>query len=196
MDHFFLVYLEQLKVLDKNGYKICNGFIHSPPSSVKNALASKRVHSSPPSFDSLDIRTLPDGEWWSHVLPNLHYEPQPTPAPLTPDMPKSLAYKSSSVSRVAELVMKELQFLRIQEYRVLPGISRKSMRLDSHSTVRFYVHGLPIQQRAKWLQPLCASVAAMLRRHGCTIEVQRCELIVAFGKDREAICIDFTGSLG
>jgi len=198
MDQCFRVYLEQLRMLDNSGYKITSTFIHSPPSSVKDAPASKRVHSAPPSLEVLDIRTLPDGEGWGPVLPHPQYEPQPTPVMVAGvwRWEGKLACTSSCASKVADLVMKECQFLRIQEYCVLPEIRRKGMRLNSNWTVRFYVHGLPVQQRAKWLQPLLATVASMLRRHCCDIQVQRCELIVSLEKDQEAICIDFTGSLG
>lgn len=103
---------------------------------------------------------------------------------------------STSASKVAELVMSECQFLRIQEYRVLPDISKKAMRRNSSWTLRFYVCGVPSQKRARWLQPLFVSVAAMLRRRGCTTRVQGCEFFVSLEHDREAIRIDFAASRG
>jgi len=105
-----------------------------------------------------------------------------------------LACSSASASKVAELVMSECQFLRLQEYCLLPEISRKAMRCKSKWMLRFYVHGVPCQKRAKWLQPLSVSVAAVLRRRGCTTKVHSCELFVTLENDGEVIHIDFAAA--
>jgi len=105
-----------------------------------------------------------------------------------------LACSSASASKVAELVMSECQFLRIQEYGLRPEISRKAMRRNAKWMLRFYVHGVPCQKRAKWLQPLSVSVAAVLRRHGCTTKVHSCELFVTLENDGEVIHVDFAAA--
>jgi len=102
-----------------------------------------------------------------------------------------IACNSTSASKMAELVMSECQFLRIQEYCLRPETSRKAMRRKSKWMLRFYVHGIPCKRRAKWLQPLSAAVAAVLRRRGCITGVHSCELLATLENDVEVIHIDF-----
>jgi len=107
---------------------------------------------------------------------------------------RQLTCNSTSTSKLAEFVMSECQFLRIQEYCVLPETSRKAMRRKSKWMLRFYVHGIPCKKRAKWLQPLSAAVAAVLRRRGCITGVHGCELLATLKDDVEVIHIDFAAA--
>merc|ERR1712203_1251041 len=91
------------------------------------------------------------------------------------------SYSSSSdyeqsVHQIAEVVERECSFLRFRGHSIFNEATRRKPRRGVAGTVRFYVTGLPSAKRAKWTQPLCRSVMAMLQRCSCTTRMQGGEL--------------------
>merc|ERR1712217_526078 len=83
-----------------------------------------------------------------------------------------------STHHIYELVESECGFLRLRGHSIHAEVTRKKPRRGIAGTLRIYMEGLPRVKRAKWYQPLCWSVMAMLQRCGCTMRMQNGELYV------------------
>lgn len=77
---------------------------------------------------------------------------------------------------LADVVARDCAFLRLTDQVIYDETSHVRRRRGVTKCVLFHCRGLPWAKRAKWLLPLLWSVAAVLRRKGCTTKVQAGEL--------------------
>mmetsp|Transcript_100175 Transcript_100175/g.283653 ORF Transcript_100175/g.283653 Transcript_100175/m.283653 type:complete len:235 (-) Transcript_100175:64-768(-) len=82
--------------------------------------------------------------------------------------------------RVCGLVERECAFLRLRGHILYSESNMRIHGLLVVATLKFYIRGLPWLLRARWHQPLCRCVAALLHRCACPAVVQRGELYVQF----------------
>jgi hypothetical protein len=88
--------------------------------------------------------------------------------------------------RIVGAVERECAFLRLNGHVVHAQPSDKARRQGMAMNLRFYVRGLPSAKRAKWQQPLCWSVAAVLQRVGLPVQMRGGEL---YGAVREGVYV-------
>merc|ERR1712151_993912 len=78
--------------------------------------------------------------------------------------------------QILEFIERECRFLKLCGHSLFTETIRKKPQHGVAATLRFYIKGLPRVKRAKWRQPLCWSVMAVLDRCGCRMKMQSGEL--------------------
>jgi len=89
---------------------------------------------------------------------------------------RQLTCNSTSTSKLAEFVMSECQFLRIQEYCVLPETSRKAMRRKSKWMLRFY----SMEFHARSVQNGCSHFLQLLQQYYVAVVASLGFTVVSF----------------
>jgi hypothetical protein len=92
--------------------------------------------------------------------------------------------------QIAELVLRECAFLRLQGYHMCAEGHPVMRKQGVTECVVFHVNGLPMSKRTKWTVPLCTTIAAVLQRVGCKAKVLHGMLIVALNEGDVAVRID------
>lgn len=70
----------------------------------------------------------------------------------------------ATAARIVDLINEQCGFLLVRGHGVYPENGERMRQRGIAATLRFYVYGLPWAKRAKWLQPLQRSVAAVVQR--------------------------------
>lgn len=70
----------------------------------------------------------------------------------------------ATAERIVGLIHEQCGFLLVRGHGVYPENGERMRQRGIAATLRFYVYGLPWAKRAKWLQPLQRSVAAVIQR--------------------------------
>jgi hypothetical protein len=70
----------------------------------------------------------------------------------------------ATAERIVDLINEQCGFLLVRGHGVYPENGERMRQRGIAATLRFYVYGLPWSRRAKWLQPLHRSVAAVVQR--------------------------------
>ncbi|CAK0853429.1 unnamed protein product [Prorocentrum cordatum] len=70
----------------------------------------------------------------------------------------------ATAERIVKLISEQCGFLLVRGHGVYPENGERMRQRGIAATLRFYVYGLPWAKRAKWLQPLQRSVAAVVQR--------------------------------
>merc|ERR1711920_248924 len=98
---------------------------------------------------------------------------------------------------LSSLVRHECAFLKIASSVLVPLDSAQSAKLPVRNvtqSLRICIHGLPVQKRMKWQNPLAWSVALTLQRSGCAAFVKRGQLYAPLdalsATDTEVVRVD------
>jgi hypothetical protein len=99
-----------------------------------------------------------------------------------------------ALQSISDLVERQCAFLRLNGHTMHMENATRMRSRGVVATLRFYAYGLPWPKRAKWVQPLCRSVAAILRHNGCEAKMLGGELQVTLNGEGSAVRVDFSAA--
>jgi hypothetical protein len=101
-----------------------------------------------------------------------------------------------ALQSISDTVERYCAFLRLNGHTLHVEHSTRMRSRGVVATLRFYAYGLPWPKRAKWVQPLCRSVAAVLRHNGCEAKMMGGELQVSLhgGSSAAVVRVDFSAA--
>lgn len=98
-----------------------------------------------------------------------------------------------ALKSISDTVERQCAFLRLNGHTLHVENALRMRSRGVVATLRFYAYGLPWPKRAKWVQPLCRSVAAILRHNGCEAKLLGGELQVML-RGESVVRVDFSAA--